>query len=59
MSLFAPADGIPEDPVTGGAHTALTPYWPARLGRADLSGRAVTVVGGSLLSKAHDAAGAS
>lgn len=31
---FAPAKGIPEDPVTGGAHCALVPYWSARLGRA-------------------------
>jgi len=31
--FFAPAKGIPEDPVTGGAHCTLTPYWAARLGR--------------------------
>lgn len=29
---FAPAKGIPEDPVTGGAHCALVPFWAARLG---------------------------
>jgi predicted PhzF superfamily epimerase YddE/YHI9 len=28
---FAPAKGIPEDPVTGGAHCALAPYWARRL----------------------------
>lgn len=28
---FAPAKGIPEDPVTGGAHCALAPYWAQRL----------------------------
>jgi predicted PhzF superfamily epimerase YddE/YHI9 len=28
---FAPAKGIPEDPVTGGAHCALAPYWSKRL----------------------------
>ncbi|MFG2975584.1 PhzF family phenazine biosynthesis protein [Streptomyces sp. NPDC048331] len=33
--FFAPARGIPEDPVTGSAHTALAPYWAARLGRFD------------------------
>ncbi|MGW3321591.1 PhzF family phenazine biosynthesis protein [Streptomyces virginiae] len=33
--FFAPARGIPEDPVTGSAHTALAPYWAARLGRLD------------------------
>jgi PhzF family phenazine biosynthesis protein len=36
--FFAPADGIPEDPVTGSAHTALAPYWTARLGREELVG---------------------
>jgi predicted PhzF superfamily epimerase YddE/YHI9 len=30
---FAPAKGIPEDPVTGGAHCALVPYWTRRLGK--------------------------
>ena len=29
---FAPNCGIPEDPVTGAAHTMLTPYWPTVLG---------------------------
>ncbi len=36
--FFSPADGIPEDPVTGSAHTALAPYWSARLGRIVLTG---------------------
>lgn len=30
---FAPAKGIPEDPVTGAAHCMLAPYWNERLGR--------------------------
>jgi predicted PhzF superfamily epimerase YddE/YHI9 len=30
---FAPAKGIPEDPVTGAAHCMLTPYWANRLGK--------------------------
>jgi predicted PhzF superfamily epimerase YddE/YHI9 len=30
---FAPAKGIPEDPVTGAAHCMLAPYWAKRLGR--------------------------
>ena len=30
---FAPGAGIPEDPVTGSAHSVLTPYWTTRLGR--------------------------
>jgi predicted PhzF superfamily epimerase YddE/YHI9 len=29
--------GVPEDPVTGSAHTTLTPYWSARLGKSDLT----------------------
>jgi PhzF family phenazine biosynthesis protein len=31
---FAPAKGIPEDPVTGGAHCALVPYWAKRLNKS-------------------------
>jgi PhzF family phenazine biosynthesis protein len=31
---FAPAKGIPEDPVTGAAHCMLTPYWSKRLGKS-------------------------
>ena len=30
---FAPAKGIPEDPVTGGAHCALVPFWADRTGK--------------------------
>jgi len=29
--FFAPAVGVPEDPVTGSAHCALAPYWAPRL----------------------------
>ena len=35
---FAPEGGIPEDPVTGSAHTALAPYWSHRLGHNNLTG---------------------
>ncbi|MEV8228274.1 PhzF family phenazine biosynthesis protein [Streptomyces sp. NPDC079167] len=35
---FFPRVGIDEDPVTGSAHTALAPFWSARLGRDDLIG---------------------
>jgi PhzF family phenazine biosynthesis protein len=31
--FFAPGSGIDEDPVTGSAHSALAPYWAARLGK--------------------------
>jgi len=33
--FFAPGSGIDEDPVTGSAHTALGPYWSARLGKTE------------------------
>ncbi|MDT3396753.1 PhzF family phenazine biosynthesis isomerase [Streptomyces sp. B1866] len=36
--VFGPAVGIDEDPVTGSAHTALAPFWSARLGRDELTG---------------------
>ncbi|MFE3097641.1 PhzF family phenazine biosynthesis protein [Streptomyces sp. NPDC059248] len=35
---FFPNAGIDEDPVTGSAHTALAPFWSARLGRDELTG---------------------
>ncbi|MEV1054708.1 PhzF family phenazine biosynthesis protein [Streptomyces sp. NPDC059017] len=35
---FFPNIGIDEDPVTGSAHTALAPFWSARLGRPELTG---------------------
>jgi PhzF family phenazine biosynthesis protein len=31
--MFAPNEGIDEDPVTGSAHTVLVPYWAERLGK--------------------------
>jgi len=40
--VFAPQAGIPEDPVTGSAHTVLAPYWADRLGRALLVGLQVS-----------------
>lgn len=35
--FFAPQSGVYEDPVTGSAHTSLTPYWWAQLGKTALS----------------------
>jgi len=32
---FAPAKGIPEDPVTGAAHCMLAPFWARRLNKND------------------------
>jgi PhzF family phenazine biosynthesis protein len=46
--FFAPAKGIPEDPVTGSAHTSLIPYWSAKLGKKQMFGRQVSPRGGEL-----------
>lgn len=35
--FFGPQSGIDEDPVTGSAHTTLTPYWAKKLGRIELT----------------------
>jgi PhzF family phenazine biosynthesis protein len=32
---FAPAKGIPEDPVTGAAHCVLAPYWSSKMAKQD------------------------
>jgi PhzF family phenazine biosynthesis protein len=34
--LFAPGEGIDEDPATGSIHCTLAPYWAGRLGRGRL-----------------------
>lgn len=49
--FFAPAAGIDEDPVTGSAHTSLTPYWAERLGKKELSARQLSLRGGELNCK--------
>lgn len=46
--FFAPSQGIPEDPVTGRAHTSLIPYWSQRLGKTKLFGRQISRRGGEL-----------
>lgn len=46
--FFAPQSGIPEDPVTGSAHTTLTPYWAGRLERMELHARQLSKRGGWL-----------
>jgi PhzF family phenazine biosynthesis protein len=35
--FFGPQSGINEDPVTGSAHTTLTPYWYSRTGKVEMS----------------------
>lgn len=45
---FFPNAGVPEDPVTGSAHTTMTPYWAKRLGKAALRARQLSARGGVL-----------
>lgn len=47
--FFAPQTGIDEDPVTGSAHTTLTPFWSATLGRKKLRALQVSARGGELI----------
>jgi PhzF family phenazine biosynthesis protein len=47
--FFAPAKAVPEDPVTGSAHCALTPFWARRLGKKTLKARQASPRGGDLL----------
>lgn len=51
--FFAPAAGIPEDPVTGSAHTALAPYWSQRLGRDSLTGLQASARTGRIRTTVH------
>jgi len=49
--MFAPAIGIDEDPVTGSAHTILTPFWSRKLGKAQMRAKQISLRGGELLCK--------
>lgn len=51
--FFAPKLGIPEDPVTGSAHSALIPYWSARLGKSTLFARQLSRRGGEIFCEAR------
>jgi PhzF family phenazine biosynthesis protein len=51
--FFAPQSGIPEDPVTGSAHTTLVPYWSKKLRKDDLSAQQLSMRGGKLLCRNH------
>lgn len=48
--MFAPAVGIPEDPVTGSAHAVAAPLWAERLGRNPLRCRQLSARGGTLVA---------
>lgn len=48
---FAPAKGIPEDPVTGAAHCMLTPYWAKRLGKTEFRAFQASRRGGEIICR--------
>lgn len=49
--FFGPACGVNEDPVTGSAHTTLTPYWSSVLGKTELTARQLSQRTGDLTCK--------
>ena len=48
---FAPAVGIPEDPVTGSAHCMLVPYWAKRLGKNEFHAFQASQRGGEIICR--------
>ncbi|MEA3054007.1 MAG: hypothetical protein QOG72_2910 [Sphingomonadales bacterium] len=46
--VFVPAWGVDEDPVTGSAHAALTPFWCDRLGRESFTAYQASRRGGQV-----------
>jgi PhzF family phenazine biosynthesis protein len=48
---FAPAKGIPEDPVTGAAHCMLAPYWAKRLGKREFRAFQASRRGGQVICR--------
>lgn len=48
---FAPAKGIPEDPVTGAAHCMLAPYWAKRLGKNEFRAFQASRRGGTVICR--------
>jgi predicted PhzF superfamily epimerase YddE/YHI9 len=51
IRVFAPAVGLPEDPVCGTAHRIITPYWAPRLGKSEIHSRHLSKRGGDLWCK--------
>jgi PhzF family phenazine biosynthesis protein len=48
---FAPAKGVPEDPVTGSAHCMLAPYWTRRLGKSEFRAFQASPRGGEIICR--------
>lgn len=47
--FFVPNEDIHEDPVTGSAHSTLTPFWSERLGKDNMIGKQLSLRGGTLI----------
>ncbi|GLU43109.1 PhzF family phenazine biosynthesis protein [Allomuricauda sp. NBRC 101325] len=47
--FFAPSCGIPEDPVTGSAHTSMSPYWSKELDKTKMTAKQLSKRGGDLV----------
>lgn len=52
--VFAPQDGIPEDPVTISAHCKLAHYWEERLGKTKFLAFQASARGGEIKLERHD-----
>ena len=49
--FFAPAKGVPEDPVTGSAHCTLVPYWAQELNKTSFHARQISQRGGEIFCR--------
>lgn len=52
--FFAPGVGVDEDPVTGSAHTTLTPFWAKKLEKNEMIAHQLSKRGGELLVSLKD-----
>ncbi len=51
--FFAPANGVPEDSVSGVAHLCLAPYWSERLGKPHVTGLQLSQRRGIVVCEDH------
>ena len=52
--FFAPQSGVPEDAVTGSAHTTLAPFWARELDKRNLVAKQLSARGGRICCEVHD-----
>lgn len=51
---FYPGAGIPEDPVTGSAHTSLTPFWQLKKGKSSFKAYQASARGGEIFCQSKN-----